>query len=71
MITTEPIQSLARYTCLRCEHVWVPRKEGYPKKCPKCTSFAWNRDLYPTGRKTKKKVYTDVSVGMSIDGIEL
>jgi len=30
-------------TCLRCGHVWIPRRPQKPKKCPRCTSPYWNK----------------------------
>ena len=35
--------SLPKYKCLRCDHEWVPRKEGKPIKCPKCQSPYWDK----------------------------
>lgn len=37
------------YSCERCGHIWVPRKKGEPRVCPKCKSPYWN-----TPRKGKK-----------------
>lgn len=31
------------FECLRCEHQWVPRVAGVPKKCPRCGSYDWNK----------------------------
>ncbi len=28
--------------CSRCSYEWVPRKDGAPKRCPKCRSIKWN-----------------------------
>jgi len=38
------------YKCERCEHKWQPRKEDYPRTCPKCKSPYWDKP-----RKEKKK----------------
>ncbi len=29
-------------TCARCSYEWMPRKDGLPKRCPKCRSIKWN-----------------------------
>lgn len=29
--------------CLRCGHVWIPRRPRQPKKCPRCASPYWNK----------------------------
>lgn len=29
--------------CLRCYHVWWPRKNAKPVMCPKCRSPYWDR----------------------------
>jgi len=34
---------LPEFNCLRCGHRWVPRNPVYPKLCPKCKSFQWDR----------------------------
>jgi len=40
-----------RYTCERCDHVWIPREiREDPRVCPKCKSPYWNRP-----RKAAKK----------------
>ncbi len=31
------------FTCLRCEHAWIPRQSREPKVCPKCNSPYWNK----------------------------
>jgi rubrerythrin len=33
---------LKRYECLRCNHKWIPRKDGTPVVCPKCHNPYWN-----------------------------
>jgi len=33
-----------RLACLRCGHIWTPRKEGRPQACPACHSLVWDRD---------------------------
>jgi len=35
--------TMPRHECLRCGHVWLPRIEKKPARCPQCTSKAWNR----------------------------
>lgn len=38
--------------CRRCRHRWNSRLlEGKPKRCPRCTSPAWFRNLKQRGRK--------------------
>ena len=36
---------LAKLTCLRCGHTWIPRSEKLPAVCPnpKCKSPYWNK----------------------------
>lgn len=34
---------LPTWTCLRCEHTWVPRRPDHPRICPKCKSPYWDR----------------------------
>jgi predicted Zn-ribbon and HTH transcriptional regulator len=33
---------VTEYTCERCEHPWVPRKDEKPRICPKCKSAWWD-----------------------------
>lgn len=33
------------YQCQRCHHVWVPRYEPKPTRCPKCKSGRWDKPL--------------------------
>ena len=40
---TVPKVQIWGYHCQRCEHEWLPRKEGEPVTCPKCKSPYWNR----------------------------
>ncbi len=28
--------------CARCSYEWMPRKDGPPKRCPKCRSIKWD-----------------------------
>ena len=37
-------QLLPRYSCKRCEHDWIPRRDAVPTICPKCKSPYWNRE---------------------------
>jgi len=32
------------YECLRCSHEWVGRKAEKPKSCPRCRSYAWEKE---------------------------
>ena len=42
------------FKCLRCNHLWLPRKIGAePQTCPKCHSAYWN--LPRTRPKRDKK----------------
>lgn len=34
---------LPTFTCLRCGHIWIPRKTDYPRMCPKCKSVLWDK----------------------------
>jgi hypothetical protein len=36
---------IAKLTCLRCGHIWVPRADKLPKVCPngECKSPYWNK----------------------------
>lgn len=34
---------LKTHKCLRCRHVWFPRKESEPVVCAKCKSPYWNK----------------------------
>jgi len=40
------------YKCERCSHEWQPRKEDYPRTCPKCKSAYWDK---PRQNKIKEK----------------
>ena len=34
---------LTGYSCDRCKHTWVPRRDGpEPRVCPRCKSPYWN-----------------------------
>ena len=33
---------LPTYTCLRCHHIWVPRKATRPVVCASCNSPYWD-----------------------------
>ena len=35
--------TVRRFICERCEHEWVPRRDGEPRVCPKCKSPYWNK----------------------------
>ena len=35
--------TLTELECLRCEHLWYPRRPQLPKVCPKCASPYWNK----------------------------
>ena len=37
-----PRIELPKFTCLRCGHVWIPRKPVTPRICPKCKSPYWD-----------------------------
>lgn len=49
MIATEDrpdkLLNIVTLQCLRCGHVWTPRKNTLPKYCPnpKCNSPYWNQ----------------------------
>jgi predicted Zn-ribbon and HTH transcriptional regulator len=30
--------------CLRCGHTWIPRFKAKPKACPKCKSYAYDKE---------------------------
>ena len=36
------MQNIKGWICLRCEHVWKPRKDKRPRACPKCHSAWWD-----------------------------
>lgn len=38
-----PLPAIPFLTCLRCAHVWVPRRSLTPVQCPGCGSPYWNR----------------------------
>lgn len=47
------IITLLGFKCLRCSHIWFPKKKDYAglsKTCPKCKSPYWN-----TMRKNNKR----------------
>jgi predicted Zn-ribbon and HTH transcriptional regulator len=35
---------IAGYECKRCGHVWLPRVDHVPVRCPACKSVYWQRD---------------------------
>lgn len=35
---------IRKYHCLRCGHDWIPRKEDYPRMCPRCKSVLWDKE---------------------------
>lgn len=43
--------TLPRYTCTRCAHQWVPRRDLPPRVCPKCKSPYWNRERREQGQE--------------------
>jgi len=40
---TQVETAIQTYKCLRCGHVWVPRKKEKPRVCPKCKSPYWDK----------------------------
>lgn len=45
------------YRCLKCDHVWLPKKPGIPTQCPnqECrTAYWYQKDRPAPGRKKKK-----------------
>lgn len=46
--------ALPHFSCARCGHTWVPRKEVPPKTCPnkKCNSPYWNKPRANRGKAT-------------------
>lgn len=34
---------LYEYTCERCTHKWIPRRQEKPRVCPKCKSPYWDK----------------------------
>ena len=48
--------TLTSLNCKRCPHLWFPRSQKKPKRCPKCGSPYWDRDIaYPTISQKQKK----------------
>jgi len=49
--------TLNRYTCERCDHIWLPRSEEKPTVCPKCKSPYWNkqREILPSENNNGKQ----------------
>jgi predicted Zn-ribbon and HTH transcriptional regulator len=43
MQSTQIETTIQTYKCLRCGHVWVPRKKEKPRVCPKCKSPYWDK----------------------------
>lgn len=39
--------------CLRCGHIWIPRKPQLPKVCPKCNSPYWDKPYKGIKYETK------------------
>ena len=37
--------------CLRCGHIWIPRKPKEPKVCPNCNSPYWNKPKWKGVKK--------------------
>jgi hypothetical protein len=33
--------SIETLECFRCGHIWIQRREGEPRICPKCKSHLW------------------------------
>lgn len=44
---------LHKFKCNRCGHVWIPRKENEPERCPKCNSPYWNKKRKRLNMKKK------------------
>jgi len=44
---------LKRYTCERCGHKWLPRREEKPRVCPNCNSPYWDRPRQNSIQKMK------------------
>lgn len=34
---------MTSYSCIKCHHIWYPRKPGIPTRCPKCNTLYWNK----------------------------
>ena len=49
---------LPKLECLRCNHIWHPRKEELPIRCPKCGSPYWNRYYQSSSTHTKPDLST-------------
>ena len=48
--------TLTSLNCKRCPHLWFPRSQKKPKRCPKCGSPYWDRDIaYPTISQKQKE----------------
>lgn len=41
--------------CTRCDHVWMPRGDDKPLRCPNCGSVYWDREY----RQTKESDVND------------
>jgi predicted Zn-ribbon and HTH transcriptional regulator len=44
---------LATETCLKCGHRWFKRTVS-PLRCPKCTTFRWNKPQFKKKQATQK-----------------
>jgi predicted Zn-ribbon and HTH transcriptional regulator len=40
--------------CLRCGHIWIPRKPVEPNNCPKCISPYWNKPKWKQSGPQRK-----------------
>ena len=45
--------TVKRYVCAQCKHVWSPRADRLPHRCPHCGTHAWNREKRKRGRPRK------------------
>jgi predicted Zn-ribbon and HTH transcriptional regulator len=43
MQSTQVETTIQAHKCLRCGHVWIPRKKEKPRVCPKCKSPYWDK----------------------------
>lgn len=38
----ELIKQMNKLKCLKCNHEWLPRKQGRPAACPACNCRKWD-----------------------------
>jgi rubrerythrin len=47
-------ETITKYKCDKCGHIWTPRQNTPTLKCPVCQSMKWNETKAITGEKSSE-----------------